>query len=1299
MSLKPSLESGSGYLLWSLEASPECMTIDSSTGEIAWTEPVSSDEAYTVTVVVANSVGSTSFDYTITVMTMPVIAEIPDVVISDVESYTFTPSLVNGTGDISWSLESSPEGMAIDPNTGEITWGEPASSGASYLITVVATNSVGSSSESYGITVMTPPFIAGISDVVISDAFSYTFTPSLTSGTGDLVWSLELSPDGMTIDSITGEITWSEPASSNDAYEVTVSVSNSVGSSYISYSITVMTPPVISDISDAIISDTFSYTFVPTLASGTGDISWSLESSPEGVVIDSDTGEVVWSSPEASSTAYSVCMSANNSVGNSTKCYSLMVLTPLMVSSVPGSQITIYESYSLVPELVSGSGSLVWSLISAPEGMAIDETTGVIAWLEPVRSETPYHVCLEVSNEIESIQVCWHLTVTDPPVIGEIDDIEIPEYETYSFTPTLSSGIDSITWSLVSSPEGMVIDSETGEITWSSPQVSLSQSVTVRAENTDGYGEQSWDITVLVPPSLAQVADQVTYTGDSVTYYGPTPEVVTGSTPYTWTLLEGPEGMTVSSNTGRVIWSDPVYSEEPYSITLEVSNSVGSDIVAWNLTVLESLVIDEIAAQEVKECTPYAGPLPVISSGGPAVEWQLVSGPSGMTIDPDLGVVSWDNPVAIGYPYTITIKAVNAYGTEGQVSWQVTVPVSYKAVVYTDVEQTANVDSIPLYGQAIDLDTLEAVPDVSVKVKVNVKGVNRYLTATTDENGDFTANFNLLNNEAGHYYISAAHPAGESGKDTDEFIVYGMRVSPGTSSLEMLPDSSEEGGILITNNTDEELTQLYYEIVSIPDNISFDMTLPEIIDASDETDVIYTVTAVGGDINDYIEVNIFSQEGAAVTAKISLNVKTDKAVLSVDPTSLSASMLRGSQTMVTFDITNTGGGDSGVVNVEIPEADWLKLSTPAMVTSLAVGESSQVVLQLLPDEDLTLGDYTGTLLVSTSDDYVEVPFTFRAVSSAVGSIEVTSADEYTYYSDGNPKLQNADVVITDAISGVVVASGSTESAGQLTFSDIPESYYKVSVTAENHDSYSATIYVSPDQTKDVFAYLPYQTVKYTWSVVPVDLEDHYDINIETTFTTDVPAPAITIEPPVLDMSGLLEDGQSMQIDVDFTNHGLVDATDFNLIIGNHPEITITPLVNDVEVIPAGQTVTIPLIIVRQSEDNVETKSNYIKEISATVGNDDCTLSIHSNYSWDCYGANTKSMDLYTRLPEDYVCTLSSSLPVHTDSSFGGGSGYVSSYTGSDGSASWGYIPVHVSSPVACLGCEQSRNLSVTYHLI
>ena len=125
-------------------------------------------------------------------------------------AYDETPAASGGTGDLTWSVTDGtlPDGLSLDPSTGEIT-GTPTTAGTSDF-TLVATDGVGGTgTQQESVTIGEAPAIT--SDPLPGGEIGLTFdqTPTATVGSGDLTWSVTdgTLPDGLSLDPSTGEIT------------------------------------------------------------------------------------------------------------------------------------------------------------------------------------------------------------------------------------------------------------------------------------------------------------------------------------------------------------------------------------------------------------------------------------------------------------------------------------------------------------------------------------------------------------------------------------------------------------------------------------------------------------------------------------------------------------------------------------------------------------------------------------------------------------------------------------------------------------------------------------------------------------------------------------------------------------------------------------------------------------------------------------------------------------------------------------------------------------------------------------
>jgi hypothetical protein len=324
-----------------------------------------------------------------------------------------------------------------------------------------------------------------------------------------------------------------------------------------------------------------------------------------------------------------------------------------------------------------------------------------------------------------------------------------------------------------------------------------------------------------------------------------------------------------------------------------------------------------------------------------------------------------------------------------------------------------------------------------------------------------------------------------------------------------------------------------------------------------------------------------SAEGIQTAIPVSFEVKPLTPLLTVDTSELTHSMLRGEQTLVTVEVTNTGGGSAENIKLLLPDAPWLKLVSPPIIEHLAAGESTLVTLNLTPAEDLPLNIYQGNLIFDvgggTAND-ISVPFNFRAISEAIGTLKVDVSNELTYFTAEKPLLEGASVKVLDAFTREVVFEGETDASGIFKVESVNEGTYILEVKADKHSSFEKTIDIDAGENEVASVFLSRQTVQYTWQVVPTEIEDRYEIQLKSVFETDVPVPTVVIDPPLPNLAELNEVGETLQIDFTVTNHGLIAANNIQLNFGSHPYYQIDALTDTIDVLSAKSSYVIPVRI-------------------------------------------------------------------------------------------------------------------------
>ena len=560
----------------------------------------------------------------------------------------------------------------------------------------------------------------------------------------------------------------------------------------------------------------------------------------------------------------------------------------------------------------------------------------------------------------------------------------------------------------------------------------------------------------------------------------------------------------------------------------------------------------------------------------------------------------------------------------------VAVQPAYSAQVQTALDvgavglSLAEITPVVMSGSATNLDGTPA-QYVSVSIHIKVRNTERVIAAITDESGQFSTTWTPLPGEGGRYTIGASHPGLGTAEVQDEFVLMGMKVVPTSRKVNVVEGQTKDTTFTIKNLADLPLTDLSITLEGVPQNL--DVTTSgidgEAIGPLDSKSLEVSVHAVDASyISGTFTLRIDSAEGASVKMPVHVRVEPLVARVSANPGQLGGGMHRGEQRVVEFEITNSGGLETGPINVILPPTDgWMHLVTVEQMGSLAPGESGMVSLLLTPPADMPLTDYSGQIALNFSDGHLTVPFSFRALSDATGDLVVQAVDEYYFYTEEAPALVGARVRVLDAIDGEEIFSGTTDASGRISLDDLTEGYYTVEVRADKHDSYSKTLLIEADQTNTIRAFLPLQTVKATWTVVETQVEDHYEVVIETVFETNVPMPTavVTVSPGSIDLSQLTAPGQRMQVDFTIENHGLIQAEEVALNFGDHPMYKFTALIEEIGILPAKSKVMIPVIIERVPYEESE-RAPGAKALKKAVS---CTIDASTTYMYVCDGPNRR----------------------------------------------------------------------------
>ena len=517
-----------------------------------------------------------------------------------------------------------------------------------------------------------------------------------------------------------------------------------------------------------------------------------------------------------------------------------------------------------------------------------------------------------------------------------------------------------------------------------------------------------------------------------------------------------------------------------------------------------------------------------------------------------------------------------------RVSTPITLSPAYRAEVSAGVEVSPLGAPVPLSGRAFDPATGAAAAGVPVTVRVNIQGTRRVIPATTAADGTFAVTFQPLATEAGQYTVSADHPGVTADTVQDSFRIYGLRADVVGYRLGTVVGSPSSATVSLKNLGDVPLTGLTVEVLGATSNVTVTTSSATTIPAGGSIPFTFTVTALSATpASSTPTLRIATAEGASFDFPLDVPILPMVPRLLATPGFLERGMLCGQTSYVSFEVTNAGGAAAEDVRVLLPDVPWMRVVNPSSAGTIAAGGRMTVTLSLSPAANLPLGSYPGSIAVVANGSGESIGFNFRAVSDAVGDVRIDVQDEFTFYQADKPQVAGATVVLRDPYNSSVVKSAVTGPGGTVSFAGVAQGRYLLEVDAPKHAGSRTTIDVLPGTESTSAVFLQRQTVSYTWTVTPTQIEDKYDIVLDADFETAVPAPVVRLTGPAL--LPALGIGESTTIEITAENLGLIAAEDFRLSFLPHDNYRVTPLVDLIPVLPAKSQVVIPVSVTRVND--------------------------------------------------------------------------------------------------------------------
>lgn len=508
---------------------------------------------------------------------------------------------------------------------------------------------------------------------------------------------------------------------------------------------------------------------------------------------------------------------------------------------------------------------------------------------------------------------------------------------------------------------------------------------------------------------------------------------------------------------------------------------------------------------------------------------------------------------------------------------------------------------IVIAGRAVSRAGGTAMPGAALRMGIIVNGFERVVNLLTGADGTFTYSFVPQGGESGFYSIWITHPDLTAKVVQRTFVISRVTVTPGTQAVTVPQNYQQAVPFTVQPGLGTSVTNLRL-VPLTPSPAGITVTLPPVVSVAPGQSTRLSVGFIGDTsaaTTGSLRYKVISDENptdgwSVVTINYTLteafaNLTTTPRLIDtgVSPGgSASETVILRSNGLVAaqnlrFNLAQTDGSWTGT---PLPAPSWIGLGGSG-VASLEVGRELPLAINFTPPSSLAEGEYFFLLRIS-SDNVApfDVGIHVTVTTSETGNVTFKVVDFYTNFGAPatNPDfygLRNASLTLQRETDPPVIRTEITDALGEVEVKDLPVGRYKYRVTAPGHDSVIGRFTIRPGVTVAETALLNNRFVTVEWEVVPITIQDRYEIVLNTTFETNVPAAVLVVDPPLINLPAMCE-GDVHQSELRITNHGLVRADDVELVAPPSDDYFRYEFLGNVpSVVEAGESLIVPYRIV------------------------------------------------------------------------------------------------------------------------
>lgn len=678
-----------------------------------------------------------------------------------------------------------PDGMIVDPNTGVVGWTAAADQVSAHDVILRVSDARGgvdlqsftvkaTAAQTAPVFITPPPQASS----VVNQSYSYRFHAQ-DAENDPLVFRLESSVAGMSLDPISGLFTWTPEVGQLGDHIVTIIVNDGRdGQSSLTFQLEVVSAspnerPVITSNPSTRTQLGRRYLYAVEVADANNDrLDLTLVKAPSGMVFDRETRLIQWfPSPDQLDDNEVEILANDGHGGTAVQAFVINVATtvsnasPQIVSS-PTLTGTTEKAYAYNLRATESDGDpLVWSLNQAPRGMSIDALMGTIRWT-PATDQVGLADVEVLVTDSQGGTATQNFTITVrginvSPNISTVPPTRGSTRQIYNYAARASDvDGDTLSYSFLRAPAGMTINAATGLVQWtpSANQIG-SQDVAILVEDGQGgTASQTYTVNVIAapinrPPSIITIPTIIAVVDLAYSYDADARDVDGDS--LTYELLVAPAGMSIDANSGVISWTPSASQFGNHRVVLGVNDR--ASIAAQRFLIrVESAnrppVIDSMPEQLIMPGLIYRYDVNASDPDRNELSYSLISPPSGMAIDP-LGRITWATSIADIGTRSVTVEVADPFGALARQSYDLTVSADTQAprVIVEDSQSPADLGSeVTLLVSATDDVGVESMvlrvdgnpvpldPNGVAIFKANAVGILEVVATATDAAGNAT---------------------------------------------------------------------------------------------------------------------------------------------------------------------------------------------------------------------------------------------------------------------------------------------------------------------------------------------------------------------------------------------------------------------------------------------------------------------------------------------------------------------------------------------------------------------------------